>query len=130
MLKLHCDLCDRILSKDENITRVTWEDNNAYDDTGYGIFRKPRKISADICDKCLRLLREKVKLNNEQEEQKITIGMLEDMRDSMIRASNKACLERNMLLDIFYKGENSDNGGLMGVYNLGLQHMYEYLEGK
>lgn len=58
----------------------------------------------------------------EQEEQKITIGMLEDMQESMIRASNKAGLTRNELLDTLFKE------GILAVYNLGMQHMYEYLE--
>ena len=28
MYKLHCDLCDRDMSKDDNFTQVTWKDNN------------------------------------------------------------------------------------------------------
>ena len=60
MYKLHCDLCDRDLSKDENTTRVTWEDNEGYDTSTYGfVFRKPRKLKVDICDDCLKLLKEK-----------------------------------------------------------------------
>lgn len=58
MYKLHCDLCDRDLSKDENTTRVTWEDNNGYEDSGFGhVFRRPRKFKVDICDKCLELIK-------------------------------------------------------------------------
>lgn len=30
MYKLHCDLCERDMSKDENTTQVTWKDNNGY----------------------------------------------------------------------------------------------------
>ena len=56
------------------------------------------------------------------DKQKITIGMLEDMEDSMIMASRKAELTRNQLLDILFEK------GVLAVYNLGMQHMYEYLE--
>ena len=59
-----------------------------------------------------------------EEEQKIIIGMLEDMEDSMIRASRKAGLTRNELLDTLFEK------GVLAVYNLGMQHMYEYLEEK
>lgn len=59
MYKLHCDLCERDVSKDENVTTVTWEDNKGYSiDFGY-IFRKPRKMKCHICDDCLKLLKEK-----------------------------------------------------------------------
>lgn len=59
---------------------------------------------------------------NYEEEKKITIGMLEDMEESMIRASRKAELTRNQLLDTLYEK------GVLAVYNLGMKHMYEYLE--
>ena len=59
MYRLHCDLCGRDVSEDENVTRITWEDNNGYDfDFGH-VFRKPRKFKADICDECLETLRKK-----------------------------------------------------------------------
>lgn len=58
--KLHCDLCGRDISKDENTTQVTWVDNNGYT-TDFGhVFRAKRKFKADICDNCLELLRKKV----------------------------------------------------------------------
>lgn len=44
------------------------------------------------------------------------------MGDSMIRASNKAGLTRNQLFDTLFEE------GVLAVYNLGLKHMYEYLE--
>ena len=59
MYKLHCDLCDRDVSKDENVTTVTWEDNNGYTFEFGDIFRKRRKMKCHICDDCLKLLREK-----------------------------------------------------------------------
>ena len=59
-----------------------------------------------------------------EEEQKITIGMLEDMEDIMIRASRKAELTRNQLMDTCFKE------GILAVYNLGMEHMYEYLKGE
>lgn len=46
------------------------------------------------------------------------------MKNAMIRAAHKAVITSHQLLDIFMQQ------GLMGVYNLGLKHMYEYLEGK
>lgn len=44
--------------------------------------------------------------------------------DIMIRAARKAGLTKSKLIDINFEG------GLMAVYNLGLKHMYEYLEDK
>lgn len=52
------------------------------------------------------------------------------LKDAMIGASNKAGLKKDMLIDIFYKGADSDSGGLIGVYNLGMKHMWEYLNDK
>lgn len=49
---------------------------------------------------------------------------LDNMKDSMIRASKKAGLTRNQLLDIIFEE------GVLAVYNLGMKHMYEYLEDK
>lgn len=61
MYRLHCDLCEIDMSKDENATTITWEDNNGVTfDFGH-IFRNPRKFKAHICDKCIALLREKAK---------------------------------------------------------------------
>lgn len=57
MYKLHCDLCDRDISKDENTTKVTWEDNQGIEFDYCGVFRKRRKLTVDICDKCLELLK-------------------------------------------------------------------------
>ena len=59
MYKMHCDLCDRDLSKDENATKITWEDNEGYDTIGFFAFRKPRKLSVYICDICLDFLKQK-----------------------------------------------------------------------
>lgn len=55
---------------------------------------------------------------------------MNNMEDVMIRAANKAGITKDELIDIFYKGADVPNGGLVGVYNLGMQHMYEYLRGK
>lgn len=46
------------------------------------------------------------------------------MEEVMIRATNKAGVTPHQLLDVLVKQ------GVMGVYNLGLKHLYEYLEGK
>ena len=47
----------------------------------------------------------------------------EKMQDTMIRATNNARLTNKDLL------EANKKNGLMGVYDLGMQHMYEYLKG-
>ena len=47
-----------------------------------------------------------------------------EMQDLMIRAANKAKLTRDLLLDTLYEK------GVLAVYNLGIKHMYEYLEDK
>ena len=48
----------------------------------------------------------------------------DNMKDSMIRASKKAEFTRNQLLDTLFEE------GVLAVYNLGMKHMYEYLEDK
>lgn len=48
----------------------------------------------------------------------------EKMEDIMIRASNKAVITSTQLLNVLVQQ------GVMGVYNLGMQHMYEYLKEK
>ena len=45
-------------------------------------------------------------------------------RDEMIRASNYAAVDKQMLINEF------DRNGLMGVYNLGLIHMYDYMKSR
>lgn len=45
------------------------------------------------------------------------------MEDAMIRAANKAVITSHQLLDALVQQ------GVMGVYHLGLKHMYEYLKG-
>lgn len=42
----------------------------------------------------------------------------------MIRVSNYAEVDKQMLLNEF------DRNGLMGVYNLGLIHMYDYMKSR
>lgn len=48
--------------------------------------------------------------------------MKDNKQEVMIRASNDAHLTKDMLTDTWYMK------GLMGVYNLGLEHMHDYLE--
>lgn len=55
---------------------------------------------------------------------KEAIGKHYEMQDSMIRAANKAKLTRNLLLDTLFEE------GVLAVYNLGMEHMYKYLEDK
>ena len=42
-------------------------------------------------------------------------------QEVMIKASNNSCLTKEMLTEIWYMK------GLMGIYNLGLENMYDYL---
>lgn len=49
---------------------------------------------------------------------------LMNLEDTMIRAANKAEISSHQLFDVF------NCRGLMGVYHLGMQHMYEYLRGE
>lgn len=46
-----------------------------------------------------------------------------EKQNAMIRASRKANLTRNQLLDTLFEE------GVVAVYNLGMEHMYEYLKG-
>ena len=48
----------------------------------------------------------------------------DNFNDILIKASNKACITRKQ---IFYVNASD---GLMGIYNLGMKHMYEYLKGE
>lgn len=45
-----------------------------------------------------------------------------NFKDIMIKASNG--ITKHNIIDVFY------NSGLMGVYNLGMEHMYNYLKGE
>ena len=47
-----------------------------------------------------------------------------EMQDVIIKASNKSGLTKKQLLDTFY------NGGVIAVYNLGMEHMHKYLKGE
>lgn len=55
---------------------------------------------------------------------KETIDKHYEMQNVMIRASRKAGLTRQELFDKLF------NEGVLAVYNLGMQHMYEYLKGE
>jgi len=46
------------------------------------------------------------------------------VEDVIIRASNKAGITKSDLSDAFKEK------GFLGVYNLGMMHMYEYLKGE
>lgn len=47
-----------------------------------------------------------------------------EKQDVMIRASNKAELTKDELMNTLFEE------GVLAVYNLGMKHMYEYLENK
>lgn len=55
---------------------------------------------------------------------KETIDKHFEKQDAMIRASNKAGLTINQLMDICFKE------GALAIYNLGMEHMYDYLKGE
>lgn len=48
----------------------------------------------------------------------------EHMEESMVRAANEASITQEHLFDIFAQY------GLFGIYNLGMEHMYNYLKGE
>jgi hypothetical protein len=50
--------------------------------------------------------------------------IIKDEEETMIRATKKATVTKDDLLDVFWKK------GLVGVYNLGLKNMFDYLNGK
>ena len=54
--------------------------------------------------------------------EQIELTKEENMQDTMIRASNKALVTREQLFNVLFQK------GVLAVYNLGMQHMYEYLE--
>lgn len=53
----------------------------------------------------------------------IATKMVEDVEDAKIRASRKAGINAPQLLNYL------EDYGCLGVYNLGMKHMYEYLKG-
>ena len=55
-------------------------------------------------------------------EKAIELTEEEKKEDAMINASNKAKITTHQVLDVLIQE------GAMGVYNLGLKHMYEYLK--
>lgn len=93
-----------------------------WDDYFYGV------SSLDKCPTCNAAI-DKSKQVRAYEERDYDERNEDILEDAMIRASRKAGLTKDELIDIFYRGADSENGGLMGVYNLGMKHMYEYLEG-
>lgn len=54
---------------------------------------------------------------------KMTDNQIETKEDAMIKATRKAEATPHELFDAF------EQKGILGVYNLGLKHMYEYLKG-
>ena len=60
----------------------------------------------------------------EYEEEDLVVKDKETMEEAIIRASNKAIISSHQLLDVFMQQ------GVTGVYNLGMKHMWEYLEDK
>ena len=53
----------------------------------------------------------------------ITKKIYSDKKEIMIRASNQSGINKEILLNTFAQD------GLMGVYNLGLEDMYDYMKG-
>ena len=51
------------------------------------------------------------------------LSFKDDQEEIMIRAANKAEISSHQLMDAMIQS------GLTGVYNLGMQHMLEYLKG-
>ena len=74
-----------------------------------------------------RAWRKEEKYNNKMDEKYVFIDELEDYeqstQDKIIRATRKSNLTKQTLLDTFTEK------GLIGVYNLGLKNMLDYLNG-
>ena len=71
----------------------------------------------EICENCGEFI-------NQDENEYVEIKHVnkEDIQDIMIKASNKAGLTRDLLLDTLYEN------GVLAIYNIGMKHMYEYLK--
>lgn len=84
----------------------------AWNDELYGV------SILDKCPECNAIICTDLAEHLEREEQIYNA----DIDEAMIRAANKAVITSHQLLDVLVQQ------GVMGVYNLGLKHMYEYLE--
>lgn len=88
---------------------------NAWDDELYGVSILDRcPACGALIDKTKTIWLSDIKEENTQDK----------TEDAMIRAGNKAVITSHQLLDVFVQK------GVMGVYHLGMKHMYEYLEDK
>lgn len=64
-----------------------------------------------------------IKFSKEDFNYAVSFNKDEYIKDIMIRAANKAEISSHQLMDTLIQS------GLTGVYNLGMQHMWEYLKG-
>ena len=90
MNKLHCDLCDRDMSKDENFTQVIWKDNNGIAFEFECFHRAKRRFKADICDCCLEKLKDTKRNPQKNDAEK---AVLEQIVDAINRNIKKAASE-------------------------------------
>lgn len=92
-----------------------------------GVFLSIYEWNKITCDKPTNQILDELCISRttyrDDEEMKKDYDMECDIEDTMIRASKKAELTRNELLDTLFEE------GVLAVYNLGMKHMYEYLEG-
>lgn len=89
-----------------------------------GIFLSEYEWNKITCDKPTNQILDELGINRTVYKADEEMKKDYDMEDTMIRASRKAGLTRNELFDTIFEK------GILAVYNLGMKHMYEYLEDK
>lgn len=89
-----------------------------------GVFLSESEWNKITCDKPTNQILDELGINRTTYKDDEEMKKDYDMEDTMIRASRKAGLTRNQLIDTLFEE------GVLAVYNLGMKHMYEYLEDK
>lgn len=89
-----------------------------------GVFLSESEWNKITCDKPTNQILDELGINRTVYKDDEEMDKEYDMKDTMIRASRKAGLTINELFDTIFEK------GILAVYNLGMKHMYEYLEEK
>lgn len=89
-----------------------------------GVFLSEYEWNKITCDKPTNQILDELGINRTTYKDDEEMKKDYDMEDTMIKATIQGGLKGRDLLDLLTEK------GLMAVYNLGMQHMYEYLEDK
>lgn len=89
-----------------------------------GVFLSEYEWDKITCDKPTNQILDELGINRKVYKDDEEMKKDYDMEDTMIRASKKAEITKSQLLDTLFEE------GILAVYNLGMKHMYEYLEDK